>query len=343
MESNGVVKKDLIAVTMGDPAGIGPEVVVKSIIDNTISDKCLPIVVGDKTVLDEITRKLNVDVQIRTISEDHIKGIDGENDVIYILDMNIIKSINELEIGRVSELGGRASYLYLEKSIELAKKGYVKGIVTAPINKESIKLYGIHEAGHTEILGRLTNSSQIVTMFTIDKMKIFFYTRHISLKEAIKSLSVENLYSTILFSYKSLLSIGYKKPKLALAALNPHASDGGLFGYEEAKILTPACNKAKDHGINIIGPVPADSVFHQCLKGKYDAVLSLYHDQGHIAAKTYDFFRTVSVTLGLPFIRTSVDHGTAFDIAWKGVANPVSMIEAIIAGCKLAKIYRPLI
>ena len=350
------VKKDkenpsninLIAVTMGDPAGIGPEIVVKAVLDKSISDEyinghCFPLVVGDKSVIDAVIHRLNLKVNLVAVDEEGLIDLKPEKSVIYILNIGVIKDIEDLEIGKITKLGGKAAYLYIEKSVELAKKNYVKGIVTAPINKESIKLYNIPEAGHTEILSRLTNSSGTVTMFTVDRMKIFFHTRHIPLRKAIESLSVDNIYNSLVLSHKSMLSIGYKNPKLALAALNPHASDGGLFGDEEMRILKPACNKAKQNGINIVGPFPADSVFHQCLEGKYDAIVSLYHDQGHIAAKTYDFYRTVSVTLGLPFIRTSVDHGTAFDIAWKGMANPVSMVEAIISGCKLSKIYRPLI
>ena len=332
-----------IAVTMGDPAGIGPEIIVKALLNSPVYENCLPVVVGDIAVINEIVRKFRINLKVVAISEYDISALEKDVRNIYVVDTGIIRDIKKLEVGEISKLGGRASYLYLKKGVELAKKGYVKAIVTAPINKESIKIYGIPEAGHTEILANLTGSDEIVTMFTVDKMKIFFHTRHISLKQAIETLNIDGVYRSIILSYRSMISIGYENPKLALAALNPHASDGGLFGDEEERVLEPACKRAREDGVVVAGPIPADSVFHQCLKGKYDAVVSLYHDQGHIAAKTYDFYKTVSVTLGLPFIRTSVDHGTAFDIAWEGKANPQSMVEAIIAGCRLSKIYKPML
>jgi len=331
-----------IAITMGDPAGIGPEIAVKALSNLLAYEDCTPILVGDIVVVNEVINQFNIDVESEVIKEEDISKIRKKDKCIYVLNIGIVNNIKDLKIGKASKLGGKASYLYLKKGIELANKKITCGIATAPINKESIKLYGISEIGHTEILAGLTNSINPVTMFVVDKMKIFFYTRHVSLREAIEKLDVDSIYDSLVLSYKSMISLGYEKPVIALAALNPHASDGGLFGNEENDILKPACEKAKMKGINVIGPVPADSVFHQCLEGKYDAVVSLYHDQGHIAAKTYNFFKTISVTLGLPFIRTSVDHGTAFDIAWKGIANPLSMIEAIVTGCKLSMNYKPL-
>jgi 4-hydroxythreonine-4-phosphate dehydrogenase len=178
-------------------------------------------------------------------------------------------------------------------------------------------------------------------MFQVDRLRIFFHTRHLSVRNMLQSLSSEGVVESIVRAHHCLESIGLDRGKLALAALNPHASDGGLFGNEEERILQPACTEARERGVDVEGPVPADSVFHLALNGRYDAVVSLYHDQGHIAAKTYDFHRTVSVTLGLPFIRTSVDHGTAFDIAWEGRANAESMHEAIRACFDLAGTYKP--
>ena len=332
-----------VAVTSGDPAGIGPEVTIKALISQRLYENCIPIVIGDKEVIDKAVDSFKIDLKPIVIKEEDIASVKKSGNSIYIVNLNVVSNISKLEIGKKSKLGGEASYRYIVKAVELAKKGLVKCMVTAPINKESIKLYGIQESGHTEILGRLTGSNNSVTMFSVDKMKIFFHTRHISLKRMIETLNIENLYESIMLSNYSLLSIGYNNPHLALAALNPHASDGGLFGTEENDILVPACKRAMKSGVNVEGPVPADSVFHLCLEGKYDAVISLYHDQGHIAAKTYDFYRTVSVTLGLPFIRTSVDHGTAFDIAWKGIANPISMVEAINTCCQLSANYKNLI
>jgi len=340
------LKNTLVAITMGDPAGIGPEIVVKAVKRGFKNKYCNAIVVGDASIINATIRTLNLELNVIPINEVDKIALSvpkPKGSSIYLVDVGIIKNVESLKIGEISKIGGEASYRYIQKSIELAKDKLVDAVVTAPINKESIKLFGVKEAGHTEIFGKLTGSNKVVTMFSVDNLRIFFHTRHISLKKAIERLSVASVFKSIMLSYKSMCSIGYKSPKLALAALNPHASDGGLFGDEEKKILNPACKMAKNSGIDIIGPVPADSVFHQCLEGKFDAVISLYHDQGHVAAKTYDFYRTVSVTLGLPFIRTSVDHGTAFDIAWKGIANPVSMNCAMDMACELARKYKPLV
>jgi 4-hydroxythreonine-4-phosphate dehydrogenase len=191
------------------------------------------------------------------------------------------------------------------------------------------------------MLAEMFEVEKSYTMFMIDRLRILFHTRHLSLLDAIRSLDTEGVFQSIETAQKCLRSIGEEAGKIALAALNPHASDGGLFGNEERDILEPAVKMAQQKGISAVGPIPADSVFYFALEGKFDAVVSLFHDQGHIASKTYDFYRTVSVTFGLPFIRTSVDHGTAYDIAWKGIANPISMEEAIKACFDLAPRYRP--
>jgi 4-hydroxythreonine-4-phosphate dehydrogenase len=238
-------------------------------------------------------------------------------------------------------MAGRASVAYIEMAVELALRGAVKGIATAPISKTALREAGFHYLGHTEMLAEMTGGGKSVTMFMVDRMRIFFHTRHVSLRVMLDSLSVEGVVESIRMAQKCLDSVALGGGEIALAALNPHASDDGLFGDEEERILKPAVEKAVQEGLPVRGPFPADSVFHNALQGNYSGVVSLYHDQGHIAAKTYDFHRTVSVTFGMPFIRTSVDHGTAFDIAWKGIANPVSMIEAVKACRNLSKSYLP--
>ncbi len=335
--------KGIIAITMGDPAGIGPEIIIKALSSKRLKGDCIPVIVGDLSFLDKIKAVLGINLHLIEIKDpEEIKIVDKlKEDQLLVYNCGYIYDVEDIKPGDTSEISGRVSYGYIKKATELALNGYVSALVTAPINKESIKLAGIKEAGHTEILASLTDSKNTITMFSVDRLKVFFHTRHVSLREAIESLNIEGVYNSILKSYNSLKSIGVKNPKLALSALNPHASDGGLFGNEEKDILIPACGKARDAGINIDGPVPADSVFHLCLEGLYDAVISLYHDQGHIATKTYDFYRTVSITLGLPFIRTSVDHGTAFNIAWKGIANCESMIEAVNVACRYYKLYNP--
>ncbi len=328
-----------IAITMGDPAGIGPEIILKTFESKRIWERGIPIVIGDLKILSKLREKLKIDIEIVPLDDDlNIKGIEGK---LPLIDMKTVKDIQDLKPGAISKIGGDAAVSYIQKAVELAMKKKVKGIATAPINKESIREAGYHYIGHTEMLSEMTESKYSLTMFTVSKMKVFFHTKHISLKKAIETLSIDGVVKSIELSYKGLKSIGYENPKLALAALNPHASDGGMFGDEEEKVLIPAVKIAKDMGINVVGPVPADSVFHLALIGEYDGVLSLYHDQGHIATKTYDFYRTISVTLGLPFLRTSVDHGTAFNIAWKGIANPLSMEEAILSCFELSEKYNP--
>jgi 4-hydroxythreonine-4-phosphate dehydrogenase len=324
-----------IAVTVGDPAGIGPEIVLKAL--GKFAGRA--IVIGDYRVLEAARDVMSIDVRL-----DRVDGGDGlsrSGSGVRVLDTGVVQDPALLERGVVSPLGGKSAVAAVERAVELARAGEIRGIATGPINKEALREAGFEYIGHTEMLSELTDAGMSVTMFAVDRMKIFFHTRHQSLGRVISGLSVEGVVESMVQAHRCLESIGVQAGNLALAALNPHASDGGLFGDEEECILAPACEEADRRGIHVEGPVPADSVFHHALLGRYDAVVSLYHDQGHIAAKTYDFFRTVSVTFGLPFIRTSVDHGTAFDIAWKGVANPASMIEAVKACIDLSNRYVP--
>jgi 4-hydroxythreonine-4-phosphate dehydrogenase len=210
-------------------------------------------------------------------------------------------------------------------------KNKINGIVTAPINKKSLKAAKVPYLDHTEILTKLTESSHTMTLFVAHEMRVFFYSRHIAFKDISASLDINKLVETLHDCDGYMKKIGIDKPKLALAALNPHGGEEGLFGTEEMEILSPAVQQAQDQGLNVAGPVPGDSVFHLAGEGHFDAVLSLYHDQGHIATKTYDFHHTVSLTMGLPFLRTSVDHGTAFDIAGKNIASEISLVEAVKA------------
>jgi 4-hydroxythreonine-4-phosphate dehydrogenase len=211
----------------------------------------------------------------------------------------------------------------------------VDAITTAPIHKEALRAAGVPHVGHTEMLADYLGAPEPLTLFLTGKLRIFFLSRHLSLRQAIDFITRERVRHTIQTVHRAMTEFGFPTPRIAVAALNPHASDGGLFGNEEAEHLSPAVADARAAGIDAVGPVGADSVFHQALEGQYDCVLSLYHDQGHIAAKTRDFYGTVTATLGLPVLRTSVDHGTAFDIAWQGKANPASMEAAILAAVDL--------
>ncbi len=329
-----------IAVTMGDPSGVGPEVVLGSLAQDRVWRGCRLIVVGEYRVLEEVRDRLAIPVELRR-AEAVEDQLDYGKGVIPVIDTGLVEKAKDIQVGEISALSGRVAVECIKKSVDLAMKGKVNGVVTAPINKEAIRKAGFDHIGHTEMLSGMTGSRESVTMFLVDNLRIFFHSRHRSLKQVIDGLTIEGVANSIDLADRCLRSIAVPNRRIALAALNPHASDGGLFGDEESQILIPAIEKARGEGIDISGPVPADSVFHHALEGVFDAVVSLYHDQGHIAAKTYDFFRTVSVTLGLPFVRTSVDHGTAFDIAWQGIANPVSMEEAMIACGNLVEKYLP--
>jgi len=323
-----VRKRPIIGITMGDPAGIGPEIVVKALDNKNIYDSVRPLVIGTADYLE-----LNMKIINKSLDINRVEKIDDCKFEHGTIDVFNVPGEDRISFGKISPGAGCLAFEYIKKSIEMALDGVIDGVATAPINKEAIRAAGIDFIGHTEMYTELTSSRDVLTMFQIDNLRIFFLTRHMSLVEACKKVTFENVYRGILSSYNALLSLGFNNPKLAVAALNPHGGENGLFGYEEVKEIIPAIQKASEEGRDVYGPVPADSVFHLAKMGKYDAVLSLYHDQGHIAAKTLDFERTVSVTIGLPFIRTSADHGTAYDIAGKGIASSVSMEEAIfVAG-----------
>jgi 4-hydroxythreonine-4-phosphate dehydrogenase len=326
--------KPIFAITGGDPYGIGSEIILKSLVQHPELNKlCTPVVFGSAVTLQQMAELLKMKITVKTITAlEQVAGAAADrspHDYIYCYNVQPFSSISAY--GQMRADGGQLAYNCVQKSIAEALQKKVQAIVTAPLHKESLHLAGVPYLDHTEMLTKLTGSSNTMTLFVTRTLRIFFYTRHIPLAAVAASLSINKLVGSLQDCQRYLKQIGFEQPRLALAALNPHASDQGLFGQEEQEIITPAVKKACNLGILVEGPVPADSVFHLAKEGKYDAVLSLYHDQGHIAAKTYDFRKTVSLTMGLPFLRTSVDHGTAFDIAGQGVADETSMVEAIMA------------
>lgn len=327
-------ERKIIAIPMGDAAGIGPEITVKSLAKEDLYEMCYPLVVGDAQVIEKAIGVTEVGLKVNVVSS----PADGKYEfgTIDVLDLNNI-DMEELQPGEVQAQCGQASFDYIEKAVKLAMDNEVAAIATTPINKESLKAAKVPFIGHTEMLEELGKSPDPLTMFQVSGMRIFFLTRHVSVKEAIDQMTKERVHDYLIRCDQALQRLGVENRKLAVAGLNPHSGEGGLFGTEEIDEIAPGIEAAKKDGIDAYGPVPADSVFFQALNGKYDAVLSLYHDQGHIAAKMTDFHRTISITNGLPFLRTSVDHGTAFDIAWKNIASEVSMYECI----KLAAEYAP--
>ncbi len=326
--------KPIIAIPMGDAAGIGPEITVRALADKMIQEIARCVVVGDKDVLEDAIRFSGVDLRIKCIEEpangDYTPG------VLNLIDLDNI-DMNALKIGEIQAMTGQAAYEYIKKATELCLAHKADVLSTTAINKESLKLAEVPYIGHTEIVGALTGTKNPLTMFQVRNLRVFFLTRHVSLRKACDLVTKDSLLTFIRDCVKALEVLGVKNPKIAVAGLNPHSGEHGLFGTEEVDHVIPAVLEAKATGIDIEGPIGADSVFYQALNGRYDAVLSLYHDQGHIATKMVDFERTISITNGMPILRTSVDHGTALDIAGKGIASPVSMIEAI----RLAVEYAP--
>ena len=310
---------------MGDPAGIGPEVVVKALDDGAVFDVARPIVIGDGAVIARTAELLEARLKIRRVQWPNGEGGRGVLEVIDLPNVNLPR----LRVGQVQGEAGQAAFQYVQRSTEMALAGTIDAVATAPVNKEALRLGRVPYLDHTAMLAGLTGCRDLLTMFAVQRMKIFFATRHVSLRQACGEITADAVFATLVKADAALRRFGWLEARIAVAALNPHGGEHGLFGDEEMTALRPAVARAQEGGINAYGPIPADTVFHLCQRGDFDAVLSLYHDQGHIAAKTFDFERTVSVTTGLPFVRTSVDHGTAFDIAGKGVASAVSMAEAI--------------
>lgn len=318
---------------MGDPAGIGPEILVAAAVDPVVRESARVLAVGSEKVLRRAAEAMKVAPEFVHVGEDLARIKDG---ALNLLDRDNI-DMAAFRYGEVSAQGGRAAYEYIEKAINLARAGAVDALATTPINKESLNAAGIPYIGHTEILAGLTASEDPLTMFQVRDLRVFFLSRHMSLRDACAAVTRERVLDHIRRCVAALRRLGITNPSLAVAGLNPHSGEHGLFGSEEDDEIAPAIEDARKEGYAVEGPKPADSVFHFALNGAWDAVLSLYHDQGHIATKMVDFERTISLTLGLPFLRTSVDHGTAFDIAGKGAASPVSMVEAI----RLAALYAP--
>jgi 4-hydroxythreonine-4-phosphate dehydrogenase len=316
---------------MGDPAGVGPEIAVKALAGEELYDICRPVVAGDRKVIEKALQCCGLDLKINTV-ESAAEGVYKKG----ILDLVDLKNvdINTLKIGEVQAQGGKAAFEYIKKSVDMALANEVDAIATTPINKESLKAAKVDYIGHTEILAGLTGTHDPLTMFEVRNMRVFFLTRHVSLRKACDLITKERLLDYIERCTEALKRLGITEGTMAVAGLNPHSGEHGLFGDEEVASVAPAVEEARRLGYDVTGPVGADSVFHMALTGRFNSVLSLYHDQGHIATKTLDFERTIALTIGLPFLRTSVDHGTAFDIAGTGKASEISMVEAILLGAK---------
>ncbi|MGF1613774.1 MAG: 4-hydroxythreonine-4-phosphate dehydrogenase PdxA [Gammaproteobacteria bacterium] len=328
--------KPKIAIPVGDPAGIGPEIVVKALNEPTLYEICRPLVIGDYGVVEMALRTSGLDARVaQTTSPEEGRYQIGTLDLYAVHSADV----GTMAMGKPQAACGKAAFAYIERAVALAVARQVDAIATAPINKESLKAAGVPYIGHTEMLAELTATADPLTLFEVRGLRVFFLTRHVALRDACELITRDRVLDYILRGTTALKRLGVTEGTMAVAGVNPHAGEHGLFGREECDHIEPAVREAQSIGIDVVGPIPADSVFHFALEGRYTSVLSMYHDQGHVACKTLDFERTIAITNGLPFLRTSVDHGTAFDIAGQGVASPVSMVEAIRLAAKYAPYF----
>jgi 4-hydroxythreonine-4-phosphate dehydrogenase len=337
-------KKPIIGISMGDPSGIGPEIAVKTLAKKEIYDICKPLIVGDSAVMRDALRITSLHLKINPISD--VKQALFQCGTLDVYDLKNV-NMSELQYGKVSALAGNAAFEAVKKVIELAQNHEIDATVTGPINKESINLAGHHYAGHTEIYAHFTNTQDFTMLLAHENLRVVHVSTHVSLREACDRVRKDRLVKVIKLAYDACRKIGIKDPRIGVAGLNPHAGESGMFGKEEIDEIIPAIQEARSLKINANGPVPPDSLFSKARGGLYDIVVAMYHDQGHIPLKVvgfnwddktkkWDSICGVNITLGLPIIRSSVDHGTAFGKAGKGTASELSLIHAIEYAVKMA-------
>ncbi len=335
----GKLVKDLkqplprIGITIGDPAGIGTEIVLKAIADKAIQSSCVPIIIGDAGFLHEIAGKLGLNADYPIVK--NAREILPRTSSPLIFDLGNINS--PIEFGAESAATGRASAEFIEKAVELCVNGDLNAIATAPISKNALALANVKFPGHTEMLAALTGANEFAMAFFAGNLRVVLLSIHVSLRQAVELIRKERIESLINLTDRELKRLGVPNPRLAVAALNPHAGENRLFGDEEFFEINPAVKAARARGINVAGAFSADTIFLRAARGEFDAVLALYHDQALIAVKSIAFGEAVNVTIGLPIIRTSVDHGTAFDIAGKNLAEHSSMKTAIMLAAQLSR------
>lgn len=321
-----MIMEPVIAITMGDGAGVGPEIILKTFLSNETQQRKL-LVVGDLAVLEEVKKHLGY-------NGIELNGIHSQDKAIWnaktvnVWDMQLLKP-EDFKPGEVSRKTGDASFHYVVEAIRLANEGQVAAVVTAPINKEAIQSAGHQFAGHTEIFATYTGTKNYAMLLYDEKFSVIHVSTHIPLADAISTLNQQRIERVIQLAHDSMKKILGRSPMIAVAGINPHAGENGLFGRQEIEIIKPAVESMKSLGIDVSGPYPPDTVFLKTLQGDFDIVVAMYHDQGHIPMKLLSFDTGVNISVGLPIIRTSVDHGTAYDIAWKGIARNTSLLKAI--------------
>jgi 4-hydroxythreonine-4-phosphate dehydrogenase len=329
--------KPVLAITMGDPSGIGPEITVKAIMDDELLNKCRPLVIGNAHILKKTVKELSCELEVHSIT--NVNDARFSTGVVNVFDISIDHPEN-IPYGVVNAQAGDIAFRSVKKAIDLAMEGDVDGTVTGPINKASIHAAGHKFSGHTEIYAHYTGSKKYAMLLADEKMKVIHVSTHVPLRKACDLAKKSRILEVVILLNDALKGLGYEAPRIGVAGLNPHASDEGLFGFEEEKEILPAVDEARSNGLDVSGPYPPDTLFSLAAGGKFDGCVAMYHDQGHIPFKMAGFVwddktgkmksvRGVNITLGLPIIRTSVDHGTAFEIAGKGVASPDALLYAI--------------
>ncbi len=330
-------KKPLIIITMGDPAGIGPEIIAKVIDSGELFSLCRPILVGDAGVMKKLIEDMRLSISIRPLLV--LSDADPSPGKLDVLDLKNVNLASH-QWGTPDASSGSAVVEYIKRAVALTMDRQAEAIVTAPISKEMMNAAGHHYAGHTELLADLTNTREYGMMFVGGGLRVILVTIHVALKDVPRLITIPAVLKTLRLAHKAMRYFGFDAPRIGVAALNPHAGEGRLFGSEEWDAILPAVIKARNEGIHASDPMPADTLFYKARNNYYDIVVAMYHDQGLAPLKMVAFGNAVNVTVGLPIIRTSVDHGTAYDIAGKGCADPASLLEAVKLAAKMASQQR---
>lgn len=325
--------KPRIGITLGDVAGVGPEVAVKAVLTPAVTARCVPILIGDLSVVRYYAERLAPTRTLRAI--DRPAAVKTEASDLQVLDLKNIE-FSSVRVGQVDVASGRAALEYIRTGVDLCLAKELDALVTGPIHKEAAQQAGINAPGHTEYLAALCGVSEVRMLLVVGHLRALHISTHLSLREALDCVTQERILKTIRYGVAALKQLRIGKGRIGVAGLNPHAGEGGLFGREEIEEVAPAVAAAQSEGLDVTGPIPPDTIFHRMNRREFDLVVALYHDQGHIPLKLMGFDSGVNVTIGLPMIRTSVDHGTAFDIAGQLTANPESMVNAIELACVMS-------
>jgi 4-hydroxythreonine-4-phosphate dehydrogenase len=322
-----MTERPVVAITMGDPAGVGPEIVLQALAHAEVARRCRPLIIGDRRILQRAMSWVGVPgLAIRTVAGPEAVGPGDEQPAL----LDLQNAPPELcPVGRVSAPSGRAAVAYVQRACDLCLEGRAAAMVTAPLNKDAMNQAGFHYAGHTELLTERTGAAKVTMLLTGPGLRVVHVSTHVALEEAVRRVRRDRVLEVIRLAHQGCTALGIAAPRIGVAGLNPHAGEGGLFGDQEAREIAPAIEAARAEGLDVSDPQPPDTVFLRATRGAYDIVVAMYHDQGHIPMKLLAFDEGVNVSLGLPIIRTSVDHGTAFDIAGTGQARETSLLAAI--------------